>query len=218
MTSVNGLLSAESRDLVIVSYEIDPLLVLPYMPAGVSLDFHHGHALVTLVGYRILDVRAAGVQVPLPPARAKIDLRFYVWRREAGEVRRGVVFIKEIVPERHDIVDRERGWASYEWLKAGRWNRIAAAPRGRAEIPPLQSIGAFVADRPWGYTRQPDGSTEEYRVEHPPWAICPAESVLDCDVGACFGREFVSTFARPPLAEFVAAGAKATYYPGRLID
>ena len=108
------------------------------------------------------------------------------------------MFIKEIAPARHEVVDREQGWASYEWLQSGRWHRIAATRRGPAEIPPSPSIGAFVAERPWGYTRQPDGSTEEYRVEHQPWTISPAESVVDCDVAACFGRDLVSTFARRP--------------------
>jgi uncharacterized protein YqjF (DUF2071 family) len=235
MTST-GLLSADWRDLVMISYEIDPLLLVPYVPAGTSLDFHGGRAVVTLVGLRMLNTRVANVPLPLQEDLEQVNFRFYVWRREGHELRRGVVFIQEIVPSaamtlgvrfffnehyvsapmRHKA---EQGRISYEWQTAGRWNRLSARHDGAATAAEASSIESFVKDRPWGYARQRDGSTLEYHVKHPAWQIRAAhEPVLDCSVAEVFGKQFVTTLAQPPVSAFIAAGSEATLYPGHRVD
>src|SRR5262245_2454519 len=98
MMTSTGLLSAEWRDLVMISYEIDPLLLVPFVPGGTSLDFHSGRALVSVVGLRLLNTRVAGLPIPFYQDFEQVNFRFYVWRQAGSELRRGVVFIKEIVP------------------------------------------------------------------------------------------------------------------------
>jgi uncharacterized protein len=234
-----GLLSAEWRDLVMISYEVDPLLLVPLIPAGTSLDFYHGLALVSVVGLRFLHTRVAGIPMPLHQDFEQVNFRFYVWRQSGEDVRRGVVFIKEIVPSlamalgarllfnekyvtapmRHDVTAGEQGWASYEWELAERWNRVAAWRNGPARAMATESIESFVKDRPWGYTRQRDGSTLELKVDHPSWEVWPAmDATLDCDVQAVYGREFVATLSRPPVSAFVAVGSETVLHPGRAID
>jgi uncharacterized protein len=218
-----------------VSFEIDPGLIAPLVPDGTTLDSHHGGTLVTLVGLRFLNLRVAGIPVPGFQDFDQVNFRFYV-RREAGaEIRRGVVFIKEIVPSlsmalgarllvnenyvaapmRHEITGGEHGWAVYEWQLADRWNRLRARRGGPAALPPPESIESFVLDRPWGYSRQTDGATLELRVEHPPWAVSLADSALDCDVAAVFGPPFAAPLARPPVSAFIAAGSETVIYPPR---
>ena len=238
MTST-GLLCAEWRDLVMISYEIDPLLLVPHVPGGASLDFHAGQALVTVVGLRMLNTRVAGVPVPFHQDLEQVNFRFYVWRQAGNELRRGVVFIKEIVPStsmtlgarlffnenyvsapmRHQVVHAEQGWAAYEWQSAGRWNRVAARQHGPSRPAAKGSIEAFVKDRAWGYSRQRDGSTLEYQVEHPDWDIWPgSDPVLDCEVGEVFGPSFASTLSRPPASAFIAVGSEATLHPGHRVE
>lgn len=238
MTST-GLLSAEWRDLVMVSYEVDPLLLVGYVPGSTSLDFHDGRTLVTLVGMRMLNARVAGVRLPVPQDLEQVSFRFYVWRRVGHEIRRGVVFIKEIVPSasmtagarlffnehyvsapmRHRVGHDDHGWASYEWHDAGRWNRLSAHQHGPAGPAAPRSLEAFIKDRPWGYSRQRDGSTLEYQVEHPEWDIWNAsDPVLDCDVAHVFGRQFVGTLSRSPASVFIAVGSEATLHPGYRLD
>jgi uncharacterized protein len=238
MTST-GLLSAEWLDLVMISYEIDPLLLVPFVPGGTSLDFHDGRALVTVVGLRMLNTRVAGVPLPFHQDLEQVNFRFYVWRQAGGEVRRGVVFIREIVPSasmtlgarfffnenyvsapmRHEVVHAEQGFAAYEWQGGHRWNRVAARQHGPARAAAPHSTEAFVKDRPWGYARQRDGSTLEYHVAHPEWEYWPAvDSVLDCDVAQSFGRQFETTLARPPVSAFIAVGSEATLHPGRALE
>ena len=81
-----------------LNYEVDPALLAALVPAGTELDFFEGQALVSLVGFQFLDTRVLGVPVPFHREFEELNLRFYVQRRCGDELRRGVVFIKEIVP------------------------------------------------------------------------------------------------------------------------
>ena len=91
-------LTAKWHDLIMANYEVDPSLLAGRVPAGTELDLHEGRCFVSLVGFMFLDTRVLGFLVPFHVNFEEVNLRFYV-RRELGcEIRRGVVFIKEIVP------------------------------------------------------------------------------------------------------------------------
>ena len=238
-TLLSGILTAEWRDLVMLSYEIDPLLLVPHVPRGTSLDFYDGRALVSVVAFRMLRTRIVGLPVPFHQDLEQVNFRFYVWRRDGAELRRGVVFIREIVPSvtmtagarmffnenyisapmRHEVAQAEQGWASYEWLLAGRWHRVSAKQGGPAGATHPQSIETFIKDRHWGYASQRDGSTLECQVDHPSWEVRPAvDPVLDCDVAAVCGPQFVTTLSRPPVSAFIADGSEATVRTGRIVE
>ena len=91
-------LTAQWRYLFMVNYEVDPAVLAPYLPAGVELDDWHGKTLASMVGFRFLNTRVLGVPVPFHTNFDEVNLRFYVRRRVGEEWRRGVVFVKEIVP------------------------------------------------------------------------------------------------------------------------
>jgi uncharacterized protein YqjF (DUF2071 family) len=239
MSSVSSLITADWRDLVMLSFEIDPLLLVPLVPAGTSLDFHDGRTLVTVTGFRFLNARIAGVPVPLHQDFEQVTFRFYVWRQAGSEIRRGAVFITEIVPGvtmtigarlfynerclaapmRHEVIDGEQGWAAYEWHKGGRWHRLSATRNGPARPAAPPSIESFIKDRPWGYTRQRDGSTIEVHAAHPAWDVWPVvDARLDCDIPNVFGPQFTTALSRPPVSAFIAVGSAATLHPGSRLD
>src|SRR5215218_11265233 len=83
-----------------LNYRVDPALLQPLVPRGTSLDFWQSSAYVSIVGFLFRDTRVLGVPVPLHRDFEEVNLRFYVRREVDGEVRRGVTFIKEIVPRR----------------------------------------------------------------------------------------------------------------------
>src|SRR6476659_7093850 len=91
-------LSARWQLLAMLNWEIEPSLLEPFVPRGCELDFHHGKTFISLGGFRFLDTRIFGVPVPLHRNFEEVNLRFYVRRMSGREVRRGVAFIKEIVP------------------------------------------------------------------------------------------------------------------------
>src|SRR5215218_5469545 len=91
-------LTAQWKDLVMANYEVAPELLADRVPPETSLDFQDGKLFVSLVGFMFLKTRVLGVPVPFHINFEEVNLRFYVKRESDTEVRRGVVFVKEIVP------------------------------------------------------------------------------------------------------------------------
>src|SRR5215208_5738928 len=91
-------LTAEWRDLVMVNYEVDPSLLADRVPQGTTLDLQDGRCFVSLVGFMFLNTRVLGIPIPFHVNFEEVNLRFYVKREMPAEVRRGVCFVKELVP------------------------------------------------------------------------------------------------------------------------
>lgn len=218
-------LTADWRDLALVNYECDPELLAPYVPVGTQIDLWRGRCYVSVVGLRFLKTKLLGVPIPFHRDFPEVNLRFYVRREVDGEVRRGVVFIKEIVP-RHVVTwvartvynenyvtlpMREEITADsfrYEWRFKGTSNRLWVKTRGHWSVPDLDSEASFVAEHYWGYAAQRDGSTLEYEVEHPRWRMVKANEVeYECDIGGLYGEEFVDALSREPMSAFMAEGS-----------
>jgi uncharacterized protein len=158
-----------------------------------------------------------------------VNLRFYVRRRSVEGWRRGVVFVKEIVPRaaiawvarqvynenyvalamRHDVdLSRSPGRATYEWRYRQEWNRLTVEVQGDASAAPADSEEAFITEHYWGYARQRDGSTVEYQVEHPRWNVWRGvRAELRSDVENLYGAEFVDFLRGAPSSAFVADGS-----------
>jgi uncharacterized protein YqjF (DUF2071 family) len=225
-------LTAEWRHLVMLNYEIDPLALKPFVPAGTDLDLWQGRALVSIVGFLFLDTRVLGVQIPFHQNFEEINLRFYVRRRGGEGWRRGVVFIKEIVPRRaiakvasvvynENYVARsmrhliEEQQILYEWQERGEWNRICVILAGELESLISGTEEEFITEHYWGYSSQRDGSTLEYRVEHPPWRVQQVSHAdFQCDVARVYGAGFVDALRAKPVSAFVAEGSKVVVRKG----
>ena len=93
-------LSGAWRFLAMLNFRIDPAVVLPYVPAGTELETWQGDSLISVVGFRFENTRVLGVPLPFHRNFTEVNLRIYVTRRLDAEVRRGVTFIREIVPRR----------------------------------------------------------------------------------------------------------------------
>jgi hypothetical protein len=149
-----------------------------------------------------------------------------VRRDQAGERRRGVVFLKQIVPRPsealgplstrdvigtetgQDVQEGEQGAIAYDWFAANRWNRLSALRAGPRTTPAEHSIEEFITNRPWAYARRRNGSSMEFRIEQGPSEIWPAiQPQLDCDIASIFGAEFIRILSAPPISTFVAVGS-----------
>ena len=226
-------LTAEWRDLALLNYEIEPDVLRPHVPAGTVLDLWQGRCFVSVVGFRFLKTRLMGIPIPFHSNFLELNLRFYVRREVEGEVRRGVVFVKEIVPRRaiawvartvynenyvalpmRHAVDHIS--ARYEWRLDGAWNSLALAGLGDWHLADPASEAAFITEHYWGYAVQRDGSTLEYQVEHPRWRVAQAAEVeLVCDVARLYGNEFAQALSREPASAFLADGSEIVVRRGR---
>lgn len=240
-------LTAAWRDLVMINYAIDPAIVAPLVPAGTELDSWGGRTLVSMVGFRFLDTRVLGLPIPGHRDFDEVNLRFYVRRHARDGERRGVVFVREIVPKaavawaaraiynepyvawpmRHETRlphgragDAPTGFAVYGWHTGGRWHELGASVEGTPAFPTPGSQEEFITEHYWGYTRQRDGSTIEYQVEHPQWRVWSAtDAKFSCDVAAVYGKQYEAVLAAPPTSAFVADGSPVTVRRGvRLRD
>ncbi len=216
-----------------LSYEVDPAVLRPRVPRGVEIDSWNGKTYVSLVGFLFLNTRVRGISIPFHRDFEEVNLRFYVRRKAANEWRRGVVFVKEIVPR------RAIAWAArtfynenyiaapmsyriegdavrYSWRLDAASNHLAVVRTGPPSPAAPGSEEEFITEHYWGYTAQPDGGALEYRVEHVPWRIWKATDIdVDVAVARLYGPEFVEPLASPPTSAFLADGSPVTVYEGR---
>lgn len=234
-------LTARWIHLVMLNYEVDPSLIAELVPAGTVLDSFGGKTLMSMVGFQFLDTRVLGLPVPFHQHFDEVNLRFYVRRKSDGAVRRGVVFVKEIVPRAaiawlarraynenyialpmsHDdqIGRAAEPRVAYHWQHRGRSDHLALRVRGSSFLPDETSEESFITEHYWGYVRQRNGATLEYRVEHPRWRVWRAsEAEFDCDVAALYGEEFATCLSGPPRSAFLAEGSTVTVRRGRLLS
>jgi uncharacterized protein YqjF (DUF2071 family) len=94
------LLTAEWRNLVLLNFPVPTDLIQRLAPPGTEPDHHNGQSYISIVGFQFKNVRLFGLPIPGHTNFPEINLRYYVRRMVAGELRRGVVFAREIVPRR----------------------------------------------------------------------------------------------------------------------
>jgi len=98
----------------------------------------------------------------------------------------------------------------YSWYTGTRWDSVEGRATGEGWVPEPATLEGFISEHHWGYTRQRDGGTVEYRVEHPRWMIWRAEDVqVDADLERLYGRAFAAVM-RAPASAFIADGSQVT--------
>jgi uncharacterized protein len=229
-------LSAEWRSLAMINYEIEPAFLLKYLPRGTELDEWQGRSFISLVGFLFQKTRVFGLPIPFHRDFEEINLRFYVRYRAAEGWRRGVAFIKEIVPRRaiattarlfynenyaarrmRHRIDWEGSALAveYSWREPESWNRLKLKTSGEAQRPVPGSEEEFITEHYWGYSAQSDGGCLEYSVEHPPWRVWQvSDTRLECDIEKVYGGEFVEYLQAKPRSAFVADGSPVTVRRG----
>ena len=226
-----------------LNYEVPPSILLSFVPAGVELDLFDGRVLVSVVGFRFLDTRVLGIPFPGHCNFDEVNLRFYVRRTMPdGEVRRGVTFVRELVPKRliaaiaklaynesytacpmrsiAPVGDTDSpGRVSFEWKPNGRWLHVAATAVGEATRPAADDEATFITERYWGYTRQRNGVTVEYQVEHPPWRVWQVEAPeLGAGTAAFYGPAFEPLLSVSPRSAFLAEGSAVRVFRPAVLD
>ena len=219
------------------NYPVDPAALRPFLPARTELDTWEGETFVSLVGFMFRKVRVRGIRIPFHTNFPEVNLRFYVRYKDGPDWKRGVVFIREIVPlpavsfiantifhERYislpmrnkEVHDAGVLQLNYQWKYRGRWNGMTAMTPFHPL--PLQkgSQTEFITEHFWGYTDGGGGRTGEYQVAHPRWDIYPlTASTVDCDFGALYGPAFASLEQQQPQSVFLAEGSPVEIYPKR---
>ena len=228
-------LTADWRHLAMLNYEVDPRILAPLVPKGTELDMFRGRHFISLIGFLFLDTRVFGMPAFLHRDFEEVNLRFYVRRQVAQESRGGVVFIREMValplvsamarltynepyrtvPMQHSLVETNGKLQSVEYLFGGPTDqcRIALHVDGLAQELRRGSEEEFLSQRGWGFTRQRDGGTIEYRVNHPRWRVWPnARWEVEGPLGDFYDPPFADILSAAPTLAFIADGSAVTVH------
>lgn len=225
-------LTARWEDLIMANYEVDGSLLRDRIPPGTDLDLHEGRCFISLVGFMFRDTRVLGIPVPFHINFEEVNLRFYVKRETGAEVRRGVVFIKEIVPRfaiaavaRILYEEPYEAWSmshtrsensvSYEWQKSECRNQLSVEIGESLGVPAADSHGEFIIEHYWGYTKRGKGRTDEYKVEHPKWELFAVnDAQIIVDFAGTYGEEFAFLSGAKPYSVLLAKGSEIAVYKG----
>jgi uncharacterized protein len=239
-------LTAEWRKLIMANYEVEASILQPLLPAGTETDFWNGKTYLSLVGFMFNNTRVRGIRIPFHINFPEVNLRFYVRYKEKEDWKRGVVFIREIVPrpaitlvanslfkERYMTLPMQYSInetsvldggsqtqldVSYRWKFQGAWNNIEAQTISQKQALAEGSKEEFITEHFWGYSSVGRGITGEYRVDHPRWEIYPVhQHNIRCDFERIYGKAFGSLNGQNPQSVFLAEGSPVTVYNRRII-
>lgn len=225
-------LKAEWRKLAMANYSVPKEVLEPFLPSGTELDAFNGIHYVSLVGFLFKNTRMLGIKVPFHVNFEEVNLRFYVKYNDNGEWRRGVVFIKEIVPkwalafvantlykEHYEKMPMNYSWqtqndefkASYKWKKDHDWFHFDVTAELNAQEIPTGSETEFITEHYWGYSKVKAGKTNEYQVTHPRWRAYPIKSYdIHVDFGKIYGNEWSFLNEQQPVSVLLAEGSEIT--------
>ena len=231
-------LEAEWRKLAMANYAVDEKILKQYLPYKTEIDTWNDTCYVSLVGFMFLNTRLKSFKIPFHSNFEEVNLRFYVRYKDNNEWKRGVVFIKEIVPkpaltfvantiykEKYQTMKMSHAWTfsensldvEYRWHK-NNWNTFkVSADKNQTDLAE-GSEEEFITEHFWGYTHISHNRTSEYGVEHPRWQIYNVkEYAVDVDFAHVYGSDFGFLSNEKPKSVFLAEGSEIVVKAGRSI-
>jgi uncharacterized protein YqjF (DUF2071 family) len=211
------------------NFHIESKILKPYVPAFTELDEWNGNHYVSLVGFLFRNTQVFGMRFPFHTNFEEVNLRFYVRFKDGGQWKRGVVFIKELVPRSaitfianalyhehyathkmsHQFkTDGDAHYVSYNW-KVQQEENYLKATTGLARQPVQSgSEEEFITEHYWGYTKVNAFKTTSYEVQHPRWNIFPVRAFdFKCNVEKLYGTAFKESLSSQPTSVFLADGS-----------
>lgn len=220
------------------NYSVDIGLLDNYLPQNTEIDRWNNTCYISLVGFMFLDTKVKGLKIPFHVNFEEVNLRFYVRYNDRGEWKRGVVFIKEIVPkpaltfvantiynEHYETMPMKHAWTNsgesleveYRWKK-GKWNSFKVIADKTPGLIRTGSEEEFITEHYWGYTKINEEKTSEYGVEHPKWEVYrTTDYSVDVDFGDIYGQQFGFLKNEKPKSVFLAEGSAIKVMNGRIL-
>lgn len=231
-------LSAEWRKLAIANYAIDPAILRPFVPYKTELDTWNNTCYVSLVGFMFLQTKLLGMKIPGHINFEEVNLRFYVRYKEGTEWKRGVVFIKEIVPrtmiawvannvysENYEALPMRHNWqidadkqvVSYGWKKQ-QWHEMIINASSLPQDITTGGEAEFITEHYWGYTQRGQSKTGEYEVQHPRWQTYQVtDYTINVDFELSYGPVFGFLNNMQPRSILLAEGSAIKVLAGKRI-
>lgn len=223
-------LKAEWNNLALFNYTVNPDVLNKYVPKGTELDLWDGKCYVSLVGFMFESVKILGLKIPFHVNFEEVNLRFYVKRFENGEWKRGVVFIKEIVPKyalsfvantvykehyetlpmHHSVQEKNDSTEFvYQWKTQNKWQTIVVETVKNEVAIEVNSEAEFITEHYFGYTKVNAETSYEYEVKHPRWnQLKVTDYRVHVDFERVYGNEFGFLNHQQPTSVLLAVGSE----------
>src|SRR5690606_36890157 len=162
-----------------------------------------------------------GIPWPFHQKYEEFNLRFYVTHQHGKEIRRGVVFLSEFVPNygftlmanvfarekyrkypmRHAIqANEEQVSAAYDFQVDGRWNSLSAVAEATEYKIIPGSLEDFIAEHYYGYNKRYGNRTLELQLKRPAWKYQKLLSFkVDCKFEDSIPRNLSPSFMKSPI-------------------
>ena len=224
-------LTASWENLILANYTIDKSILLPYLPKGTELDTYNDDCYVSLVGFMFKNTRLLGIPIPFHRNFEEVNLRFYVKYLDNNNWKRGVVFIKELVPkpaltcianaiykEHYQTVPMNHHWSkhgdkqtiSYGWTYDKLRQQIEVQASTNSDIIEHNTETEFITEHYFGYTKNKN-STFEYEVTHPKWEqFNVIQYSINVDFQKNYGNDFAMLNTQKPASVLLIKGSKIT--------
>lgn len=225
-------LTADWRNLFLVTYAFPPDVLAPYLLSGLEPDTLDGQAFASLVAFDFHNTRVKGIRVPFHINFPEINLRYYVKNVKTGE--RGVGFVREIVPlpaitmvanwlynENYAThPTRSKNWQdtegqhfSYATKVGGRWHKMAVTTDPTAILPEPSALDDFFKEQTCGFGQTRRGQPLKYAVKHPRWRKHPIRKYqLDVDFLTLYGPHWAFLQTATPFHVMLAKGSAIEVY------
>lgn len=238
-------LTAHWQHLALVTYAVPVGVLEPYLTADLEADAceqlqdettSEPVAYVSLVAFDFMQTKVMGVKWPGFVNFPEVNLRAYV-REKGGEKRRGVTFVRELVPSRmvawiarltynepyaaakmSSEVREEAGrlHVQHGWTLQGQSYRldVEADAQPKPHVP--DSVEQFFKEHRWGFGRDRRGGTLTYEVRHPVWRTFDIKAyTVDVDFAALYGEPWGFLSEATPVHVMLAEGSDVAVYPKR---
>lgn len=232
-------LTAEWKKLILANYRVDKEALQSFVPPHTELDYWNGDLYVSLVGFMFLNTRVLGIKIPLHVNFPEVNLRFYVRYNQNGNWKRGVVFIKEIVPKpaisfvansffnehyatmpvtNYELLEKDRLVIGYQWKYKNNWNKLQVAAKPTPQLIVPGSKEEFITQHFWGYSPAGNNKTTEYEVAHPLWKnYIISDYSIECDFAGLYGQPFSFLSRVTPDSVMLAEGSGIAVFNKRTV-
>jgi len=229
------MIKAQWKKLVMANYIVNPQVLGNYLPVKTQHDRWHDQCYLSLVGFMFMNTSVMGIKFPFHINFEEVNLRFYVLHPYNDGWKRGVVFIKEIVPlpavtyianmvyrEHYETLPMKHTWKSssdqltveYKWKK-NEWHSLKIISGSTPYEMMDGSDEVFFTEHYWGYTRVNHQLTLEYEVAHPRWKFYKTMNYsINVDFGNVYGSAFSFLAKQKPDSVFLAEGSEISLKKG----
>ncbi len=217
-------------DLAFIHYQISPVALRPYLPAGLSADTFDGSAWIGIVPFRMAAVRPRGLPAtPLLSSFPEVNVRTYVvadgkpgvWFFSLDAASRPTVFAGRRffdLPYHRARMQLRRTNDTFDFtsLRANPPAVFRARYRPVGDPAPAapSSFEHWAAERYCLYAHSPRNGLRRLEVHHPPWPLQRAE--IEVADNTLLDTARLQVHPQPPRCHFSAGVDVLSFNPVRL--